>query len=259
MTENELKQQLQPLRSQLQEHPMYAQLRNVEAVRTFMESHVYAVWDFMSLLKALQQRLTCTQLPWKPVADPQVARFINEIVLEEETDRDADGHPKSHFEMYLDAMQEVGANTQKMQDLLDALKDMDTISAVLDAADLQAAERNFMQFTFMVIAEGKPHCIASAFTYGREEVIPDMFLEIIEGASEAGQSAYPKLEYYLRRHIELDGDEHGPLALKMIKALCGDDAQKWNEVVAVAQEALGVRIALWDSIQQNIAQSVAVG
>ena len=80
-----------------------------------MEYHVYAVWDFMSLLKALQIELTCTTLPWKPVGDTKIRRLINSIVLEEESDVDADGNPSSHYEMYLDAMIECGADTKKIE------------------------------------------------------------------------------------------------------------------------------------------------
>nr|WP_313790944.1 DUF3050 domain-containing protein [Allomuricauda alvinocaridis] len=101
----------------------------------------------------------------------------------------------------------------------------------------------------------KPHIIAAAFTFGREELIPDMFLGIIEQSGKKGPEQYPKLSYYLKRHIELDGDEHGPMAVKMMKMLCGQDEQKWTDVAEYSQRALEHRVALWDSITKKLREN----
>ena len=247
-----LEQELRPLRQNLKNHPLYAQLDSVADTKIFMESHVYAVWDFMSLLKALQQHLTCVGLPWHPATDTDVARFINEIVLEEESDFNEKGEAKSHFEMYLDAMQEVHADTEKVQAIISSFTHLEIVSSQIETAELNQAEKNFLQFTFEVINSKQPHLIAAAFTFGREDLIPDMFLGIIE---QSGASKYKKLEYYLKRHIELDGDEHGPLALRMIKALCGSDDQKWNDALKYSKQALQYRIELWDSIAEKLKEN----
>ncbi|WP_437395930.1 DUF3050 domain-containing protein [Flagellimonas lutimaris] len=250
-----LEQELHPFREQLKNHELYAQLESVDDIKIFMESHVYAVWDFMSLLKALQQHLTCVGLPWHPAIDTSVTRFINEIVLEEESDFNEKGEAKSHFEMYLDAMQEVNADTQKVQRVISSFTDLEVISNQIEKAGLNEAENNFLQFTFDVIKSHQPHIIAAAFTFGREDLIPDMFLGIIENSGEDGPRKYKKLEYYLKRHIELDGDEHGPLALRMINALCGSDEQKWNDVSEFSKKALQLRIELWDSIAKKLTEN----
>lgn len=243
---------LQPLREKLRNHALYSELKSVSDVQIFMENHVYAVWDFMSLLKALQINLTCTLLPWKPVVNTNTARFINEIVLEEETDVNELGVLKSHYEMYLDAMVEVGADTTRISTFLNSINKLDSVLSTIQNSDLNAAVKSFLSFTFETINTQQPHKIAAAFTFGREDLIPDMFLRIVE---QAGEDAYPKLEYYLRRHIELDGDEHGPLSLKMIQELCGDDAVRWHDVLECSEKALQQRIALWDHIAKAIQQN----
>src|SRR6478735_771827 len=115
---DQLNARLDPLRKKLLDHPVYARIADVDAVRTFMEHHVFAVWDFMSLLKALQQRLTCVTVPWTPQGHRLSRRLINEIVLEEESDEDTRGGYISHFELYRAAMKQCGADTSRVDAFL---------------------------------------------------------------------------------------------------------------------------------------------
>lgn len=249
----QLEESLAADRIALLQHPLYQQLKSMDDIRLFMQYHVFAVWDFMSLLKALQQRLTCTQVPWMPPADPNLARFINEIVLGEETDVDEDGQAQSHYELYRSAMEQAGANGQLMDAFLKAVQHGASISDALDAIDLPKEVHDFVQFTFDLIESGKAHWMAAAFTFGREDLIPDMFLQIIEGAEATeGKARYSKLTYYLQRHIEVDGDEHGPLALQMIEVLCGNSEQKWAEALDISKKALAHRHALWDGVLRMV-------
>ena len=251
-----LEEELKPLRNQLKNHQLYSSLNTIDDVKTFMESHVFAVWDFMSLVKALQQNLTCVSLPWFPKVNAKTARFINEIVLEEETDVNEVGVVKSHFEMYVDAMKEVGANTQPIAQFISEVYDGKPIKESLAKSTDNEKVNDFVNFTFDVIKTNEAHLIAAVFTFGREDVIPDMFLRIIENFEQSTNTKLTKLKYYLNRHIELDGDEHGPLALEMIKELCGNNEQKWNDVLFYAKKALEKRIQLWDGIAQEINTAV---
>lgn len=234
----------------LNSHSLYKELNTIDDVKLFMESHVFAVWDFMSLLKNLQIQLTCVSKVWLPVENAVTARFINEIVHGEETDVNELGTPMSHFEMYLEAMKEVGASTQKIEDFIALLQQGIPVLEALKKVNVSPSVYDFVSYTFEIIERGNTHEIAAAFTFGREDVIPEMFLEIVKETKKQNQNkAYTKLLYYLERHIELDGDEHGPLSLKMIEELCGDDEQKWIEVLAVSEEAIEKRIGLWSGIQ----------
>jgi hypothetical protein len=209
----------------------------------------------MSLLKALQNKLTCTTTPWLPVGNSQVRYLINEIVVAEETDLAMDGTRQSHFEMYLDAMQQCGATTSVVSEFLENVKNTQNIFVSIKQSNLHPNVKAFLDFTFRVIEEGKAHKIAAAFTFGREDLIPSMFTEILKNfQSNFPETDLSKLIYYFERHIELDADEHGPMAMQMISELCGSSETKWSEVEEVSVEALQKRIGLWDAIEEQVIQ-----
>ncbi|MFK7059716.1 DUF3050 domain-containing protein [Flavobacterium oreochromis] len=234
-------------------HPLYPKIKTLESLNIFLEHHIYAVWDFMSLLKALQNQLTCTSTPWKASPNPETRYLINEIVLAEESDLALDGKRLSHYEMYLEAMQDCGASTNKIKSFLKNVDETRNIFVSINQSELGKAIKDFLIFTFKVIEKGQPHEIASAFTFGREDLIPSMFTAILKNFKESfPEKDFSKLIYYFERHIELDGDEHGPMAMKMIEYLANDDQEKWNEMEKIAIEALEKRIQLWNAIEESI-------
>jgi len=237
---------LDPLRKELINHPLYKSVRTKEDIQLFTQQHVFAVWDFMSLLKALQLHLTCVTLPWTPSSNPTTRRFINEIVFGEESDVDQQGVTMSHYEMYLAAMQQIGADISKMNVFCESIEGGKTVEEAFKVINASKAVEEFVAFTFEVIATQKPHIIAAVFTFGREDLIPDMFIEIVKSLGQ--DLSIDKLVYYLERHIELDGDEHGPISLKMVEELCGKDQAKWDEALIFSKKALEHRIALWNDI-----------
>ena len=245
-----IQKEIESLRQELKSHRLYEQLETIEDIKIFTQDHVFAVWDFMSLLKALQIELTCVSIPWVPRKKGKLTQFINEIALAEESDVDLSGESKSHFEMYLDAMGRMGSDTQKIEIFMSKITQNMPVSEALDFAEVPDAVKSFVKVTFDTIYSNDAHKIASAFTFGREDLIPDMFIEIIQQTHE--QESFEDFLYYLNRHVELDGDSHGPLSLEMIVELCGDDQQKWSEVLATAKASLEVRISLWDYIADTI-------
>ena len=156
-------------------------------------------------------------------------------------------------------MKASGASTHEMDAFLDSVHTFQNIFVAIKKSHLHANVKAFLDFTFRVIEEGKPHQIAAAFTFGREDLIPSMFTEILENfQANFPETDLTKLIYYFERHIQLDADEHGPMAMQMITELCGTDSQKWNEVEAVSVLALDKRIGLWNAIEEMIGNKVTV-
>ena len=239
-------------RKELLNHSLYSKIKDIEDLRNFTKIHVFAVWDFMSLLKSLQKKLTCVETPWLPNGNSQTAYLINEIVLAEETDIDQNGERKSHYELYLDAIKCFGADTNDIDQFLSKLNDEDIFSAI-KSSNIQKEVKDFLEFTFNIIEEGKPHKVAAAFTFGRENLIPSMFTAILKNFQKNfPEQDISKLIYYFERHIELDEDEHGPMAIEMVKKLAENDPIKWKEIEEVSIVALKKRIGLWNSIENII-------
>jgi hypothetical protein len=247
----QLAERLRPLYDRLANHTLYASFESIDDLHAFMESHVFAVWDFMSLLKALQRGLTCVDIPWVPSPYPESRRLINEIVLGEESDLYGT-QPVSHFELYLRAMHESGASTRAIDALLNRLADGASWAAALALSGAPEAAQKFVWATFAILETGKLHAIAAAFTFGREDLIPEMFRGFVRDQDARLSGKLAMLRWYLDRHIEVDGAEHGPMALRMIAELCGNDPIKWLEAAEAAEAALRARIALWDSIAASL-------
>ena len=239
-----LVQAVEPLRGQLQNHAVYTRLNSIWPLRLFMEAHVFAVWDFMCLVKTLQQRLTCVTTPWLPPSDPLSARLINDIVLVEESDQVEHGRYGSHFELYLVAMDEVGASTRAIRAFLGAIAAGHDVAEALRACDVGPTVRGFVTNTISTLGRGT-HEVAASFLLGREVVIPLMFEQVL---SVTSRLPAPMLNWYLDRHISVDSDEHGPAGWRLLSRLCGADETRWHEAEAAAKRALIARRALWDGV-----------
>ncbi len=242
---------LYEVKQKLLKHPMYKKLDTPDHIRIFMKHHVFAVWDFMSLLKKLQQELTCVRVPWMPDHAAPFARFINEIVLGEETDEDGMGSYISHFDLYRKAMSEVKSETSPIDHFFERLRNGIHVFEALASEDIPTTVADFVKNSLTIAMQGKPHEVAAAFFYGREDIIPEMFGVLVHEL-EMSESHVPWLTYYLQRHIELDGDEHGPLSEKLLIYLCDERADRIAEVEQIAHQALQARIHLWNGVLQEI-------
>ncbi len=249
-----IQNRIAPLREKLLKHELYKHLNDLNDLRGFMENHVFAVWDFMVLLKALQIRLTSTSEAWVPSKSPVARRLINDIVLCEESDLDLNGNPSSHYEMYLAGMKQCGANTQKVTRMISFLQKGYSHKSLVkyNVAELEPHVLDFLRTTLNIVKTDEVHRIAAAFTFGREDLIPDLFTEIVRDLDAKMPNQLTAFIYYLERHIEVDADEHGPMANKMIADLCGNDEQKWQEAADAAYQALEARLKFWDAISNQL-------
>lgn len=243
-----LKKELEVERNKLLSHPIYKTIHDIESLRKFTQIHVFAVWDFMSLLKSLQNTLTCTQIPWLPVGSADTRFLINEIVLGEESDVDEYGHRISHFELYKNAMNRLGASTEWIDALLTCIQEGNNIEEAIQLTALPPQVRAFLAYTFEIAIHAPVHVKAGVFTFGREDLIPDMFHQLLKNLYEVSPEQVSTLRYYMERHIEVDGDHHSHLAMEMLSHLCGDDDFKWKEVLEASRKALQMRAVLWDSL-----------
>ena len=248
----QLKNEVQSLKDSIISHPLYPALHSIEQIRVFMEHHVFAVWDFMSLLKTLQLELTCTRVPWFPVGNPETRFLINEIVVGEECDVDEEGERKSHFELYLKAMEKAGANTKPIKLFIQTLQNGQSLEEAISLCQLPHTVGSFLRNTFSIIGETKPYLHAAVFTFGREDLIPSMFYSIVNDLTIASPEHLSTFKYYLERHIEVDGGHHSHLALQMTASLCGDDNQKWEEATQAIRTSLERRKMLWDGVLEEI-------
>jgi hypothetical protein len=243
-----------PLQDQLNAHAIYGAVRDRRDLQVFMEHHVFSVWDFMSLIKYLQQHIAPVEVPWKPSGDPCLRYFINQLVLEEESDTapGPEGQPVygSHFEFYCRAMEEVGADGSLPQRFLKRVTE-EGVDAALYSDLVPLPARYFTETTFCFIREDKPHMVAAALAAGRERLIPGMFRQFLDRMGIGAEEA-PAFHYYLNRHIHLDEDFHGPLSMRLLTTLCGDDQKRIEEAQTAAEEAICARLRFWDGVLDAI-------
>jgi hypothetical protein len=238
---------LNSLRVALLDHPLYNNVASVAGLRLFMEDHVFAVWDFMSLLKRLQQDMTCIRVPWFPAENARAARLINDIVIGEETDVDPDGDYVSHLNLYLRAMQDVGASTLQFDTFCSLAQIGIPVQVALTRVRVPSHVTAFVAHTMALVTSGTTEEVLAAFFFGREDIIPEMFRRLLGTLFDARHNArLHNFVYYIDRHIELDGDSHGPMGQELLESLLARSPQETERAVRAACNSIQARIELWN-------------
>src|SRR5260370_20885465 len=201
------------LRTALLDHPIYTHVASVADLRRFMEDHVFAVWDFMSLLKRLQQDMTCVTVAWFPADNAKAARLINGIVIGEETDAGPDDSYVSHLALYLRAMRDIGASTRQFEKFRSLVLVGVPVEVALARIGAPTHVQTFVAHTMALANSGSTEEVLAAFFYGREDIIPEMFRKLLHTLYRARHDIdrFRHFIYYIRRHIQLDSDNQRPL------------------------------------------------
>jgi hypothetical protein len=156
----------------------------------------------------------------------------------------------SHYELYLTSMEEIGCETEIARAFVKSVGELGVEEALIAArskALIPSPSLDFMEKTFSIIATGETHRVAAAFAFGRETIIPDMFRHLLKQI-DMGTNQAPYFHFYLARHIEVDGEQHGDASLALVEAFCANDPQKMREAEDTAIEAIQARIKLWDGV-----------
>src|ERR1700731_1276027 len=236
------------LRAALLEHPIYTHLVSVADLRQFMEDHVFAVWDFMSLLKRLQQDMTCIRVPWFPASNARAARLINDIVIGEETDVDPDGSYVSHLDLSLRAMRDIGASPHQFGRFRALVLVGVPVEVALAKIGAPPHVQAFVAHTMALANSGSTEEVLAAFFYGREDIIPEMFRRLLDTlyGARRDNASLRNFIYYIERHIELDGDSHGPMGRELLEGLVADSPQRHQRALHAACNSIKARIDLWN-------------
>ena len=235
----------------LRQHPLTSRqsLNSIKDLQIFMVNHVFAVWDFMCLVKSLQQVLAPSGSPWSPEYSGSARRWVNEIILGEESDITIDGGHASHFESYIAAMQEIGLETTWITDWPAYVKQQGFTTAVTHP-NVPEPAKHFMMTTFEFIDSNKPWVICAALAFGRENLLPEQFQSVLTQL-QAANVPCDKFKWYLARHVDIDGNEHGPAATRLLEELCDNDPIRQQEATQAAIKAIQAREKYWDLIIQN--------
>jgi hypothetical protein len=243
---------LRTLRAELLDHPVYSSVASVAHLRQFMEDHIFAVWDFMSLLKRLQQDITCIRVPWFPADNARAARLINDIVIGEETDVGPDDCPDasyvSHLDLYHRAMQDVGASTDQFDAFCSLAQTGVPVEIALAQLGVPPHVQGFVAHTMTLANSGTTEEVLAAFFYGREDIIPEMFRRLLQTlyGTKHQDGRLRHFVYYIDRHIELDGDSHGPKGRELLQNLVANSPDKNERALRAACCSISARIELWD-------------
>lgn len=151
-------------------------------------------------------------------------------------------------------MGQCGADTSRITAFAARIRQGEAVPRALERAGAPPGARAFVEATWKILESDSPHGVATAFTLGREDIVPEMFQAMIGGVRERFPERMSRFGYYLERHIHIDRERHAPMAARMLERLCGEDPRRWREATEAALAALRARVALWDGVRGEIAR-----
>jgi Protein of unknown function (DUF3050) len=169
-------------------------------------------------------------------------------VIGEETDVDPDGSYVSHLDLYLRAMAEVGASTRQFETFRSLTQAGTSVEAGMVRTGVPPHVRSFVAHTLTLAQSGSTEEVLAAFFYGREDIIPEMFgrLQKTVLSTKHDEDRLRYFIYYVERHIELDGDSHGPMGRELLEGRVADSPQRNEWALRAACNSIQARIELWN-------------
>ncbi len=264
-----MEKRVAPLRMWLESHKLHEALGgDVDDLRKFAEIHVWCVWVMMSMLKAFQVELATKEtLPWIPSSDgrkkEKLARMVNEMalryqywVVDEKT-----GKTTTNFEMYLQAMAQLGCDSAEITSFLSFLH-KSARCGLPCAASMEAALRfcamprgvaGVLRYCFALIQSRQLHRLAASFAFVRNKssVVSALLATLDKARAEEGQD-FDLYRRWLERFAGLLDHNFAPLAFQILVELCGDDEAKWREVEQTAAESLQVQRIFFDDVYNEL-------
>jgi hypothetical protein len=163
----------------------------------------------------------------------------------------------SHLALYLGAMRDIGASTRQFEKFRSLVLVGVPVEAALARIGAPQYVQAFVAHTMALANSGSTEEVSAAFFYGREDIIPEMFrrlLDTLYGAKH-NNDRLRHFIYYIDRHIELDGDSHGPMGRELIEGLVGKSPQAHERALRAACRSIQARIGLWNGTLSKLRNS----
>ena len=105
-----------------------------------------------------------------------------------------------------------------------------------------------------------PEEVLAAFLYGREDIIPEMFRRLLNTlyGAQHNDDRLRHFIYYIDRHIELDGDSHGPKGRELLENLVSNSPDRGERALRAACSSINARIGLWNGTLSKLRGSRGV-
>ena len=232
------------------DHSVYSRLTTLPAFQKFMTYQVWCVWDFMCLAKSVQIGIGCYSVPWIPPKNPSLVSLMGEIIRGEESDVGPGGEEASHFEIFIQAMDECGAESTKIKAFIDHVGAGTEVLSAMRAVDAPPAAQAFVSQTLAFCSSSIAARIG-AFSLGREELVPRMLSTLINRL-DPSQKRFKTFDWYLRRHISLDATNHAPKIAEIFRQFVGSDPALREEGLEAGLAAIRARCTYLDALEEQI-------
>lgn len=182
-------------------------------------------------------------------------RALNQIIIDEESDiTPVEGVYKSHFNLYLDAMVEIGAPLTIIDDILSYNYQIESPKNIYSTFELSENYcekcKEYDDEVLDIVQDPDVIPTLVYFVYGREAIIPGMFKKILDVVKDVPGTE--SLQFYLKRHIEVDADSHSNLAKYILDKFVERTEYTAGNIEQLKNEAIAHRIKLWDAIADEI-------